>query len=493
MKLRFSLFLFTIVFPISAFSQIAIQHYVAPSQKADSLDIKYYSKKNGVRAGVMSFGLNMGIWGFDRFIMKEDFAYINLNSIKNNFKHGFVWDNDQMGTNMFLHPYHGSLYYNSARSNGYNYWASGLFALGGSAMWELFMENEYPSINDIIATPIGGMALGEMFYRVTDLILDDRKQGKARFGRELASFVISPTRGLTRIINGDAWKRRNTSGKQFGVPEVNIMVSSGLRALELKDEIFDKGTGFATEINIEYGNRFDLSNNSPYDYFSFKANLNVHSKQPILSQLNVVGRLTGIELIDNDKRHLSLGAYQHFDYYDSDTISDVSARIPYKICTPASIGVGLIYKMKLTKNWDFDAFSHFNGILLGGALSDYYKVDNRNYNLASGFSSKNIYNLVYKKDKFSVSAFYEMYRMFTWKGYAQDINWDEIDVKTFNAQGDHSQAMLHVFGVRVDCKILKQIYLTGIYNNYTRDTNYKYYDDVFSKTSEGKLMLTYQF
>lgn len=491
MRLKIVILIFFL--PVTAFSQIAIQRYVVPSQRPDSIDLAYYSKKKGLRAGVMSFSLNMGIWGFDRFIMKDDFAYISAKSIKRNFKHGFVWDNDQMGTNMFLHPYHGSLYYNSARSNGYNYWESGLFALGGSAMWELFMENEYPSINDIIATPIGGLALGEMFYRVSDLILDDRKVGKTRFGRELAALLVSPTRGLTRILNGDAWRKRSTSGKQFGVPEVNIMISSGLRAIELKDDIFDKGTGFATEINVEYGNRFEVVETKPYDYFSFRVNLNLHSKQPVLSQLNIIGRLIGAEVIDTEKHHLNLGVYQHFDYYDSDTISSVSNKIPYKICTPASFGVGLIYKRRLTKNWDFDAFSHFNGILLGGALSDYYRVEDRNYNLTSGFSSKNVYNLIYKKDKFSLSTSYEMYRMFTWKGYPQDIDWNDFDSKSLNAQGDHSQATLHVIGLRVDCKLMKQLYLTGIFNNYTRDTNYKYFDNVFSKTSEGKLMLTYQF
>ena len=64
-------------------------------------------------------------------------------------------------------------------------------------------------------------------------------------------------RGLTRIINGDAWKRRSTSGKQFGVPDVSVDVSLGIRTLELKDEILDKGVGLASEINIEYGDRFD--------------------------------------------------------------------------------------------------------------------------------------------------------------------------------------------------------------------------------------------
>ena len=143
-----------------------IRHRLATPKPADSLDIDYYSHKRGLQAGTMVFGINMGVWAFDRYIRKADFAYINGRTIKDNLKHGFVWDNDAMGTNMFMHPYHGSLYFNSARSNGYNFWQSGLFAFGGSFIWEMFMENEYPSTYDIIATPIGGMALGEVTYEV---------------------------------------------------------------------------------------------------------------------------------------------------------------------------------------------------------------------------------------------------------------------------------------------------------------------------------------
>lgn len=69
-------------------------------------------------------------------------------------------------------------------------------------MWELFMECEYPSANDIIATPIGGAALGEAFFRTSDMILDERASGGERFGRELAAFIISPMRGINRIITG---------------------------------------------------------------------------------------------------------------------------------------------------------------------------------------------------------------------------------------------------------------------------------------------------
>ena len=328
-KLLLTLLTFLIAIDV-AYPQLAIRHRLATPRPADSLDIDYYSRKRGLQAGTMVFGINMGVWAFDRYIRKADFAYINGRTIKDNLKHGFVWDNDAMGTNMFMHPYHGSLYFNSARSNGYNFWQSGLFAFGGSFMWEMFMENEYPSTNDIIATPIGGMALGEVTYRVSDLILDDRKTGWSRFGLEFAGLLVSPMRGLTRIINGDAWKRRSTSGKQFGVPDVSVDVSLGIRTLELKDEILDKGVGLASEINVEYGDRFDAEDTKPYDYFSIQANLNWQKDQPVLGQINIVGRLVAKELVNNEKHYLSLGLYQHFDYYDSDTISAVSAKVPYK-------------------------------------------------------------------------------------------------------------------------------------------------------------------
>lgn len=491
MRIYFAVLIFFLALS-STYAQVVIHHPAVAPQKPDSIDIAYYSKKNGWGAAAQIFTFNMGVWGFDRYIRKADFAYISGKTMEKNLKHGFVWDNDASGTNMFMHPYHGNLYYNSARSRGFGYWASGGFALGGSAMWELFMENEYPSLNDITATPIGGMALGETLYHTSDLVLDDRTVGRERFGRELAGTILSPGRGLTRIINGDAWKKRSTSGKQFGIPDVNVEIAMGVRAIELKGEIFDKGVGMATDINIEYGDKYETDDTKPFDYFTFKSNLNIHSSQPFLSQVEIIGRIHVAELVDNNKDFLSMGMYQHFDYYDSDTISSVSARTPYKICSPASFGVGFIYQSKRLHKLHFSAYLHLNAVILGGTLSDHYKVDGRDYNLASGFSWKTGASISYK-DKFSMAGTYNAYRMFTWKGYPEDINWDTIDIHDFNYQGDHSQATLHVISLRADLKVHKHLYLTGMFYNYTRDTNYKYFDNVFSKTSEGRLMLTYKF
>ncbi|HIX87472.1 MAG TPA: DUF3943 domain-containing protein [Candidatus Parabacteroides intestinigallinarum] len=244
---------------------IARRHLIFDPMPADSADVARLEKKAFWRAATETFGFNIGLWAFDRYVKKGHFAYISFQTIKENFKHGFEWDNDHLSTNMFAHPYNGSLFYNAGRSNGYNFWQSELFAIGGSAMWELFMEREYPSTNDIIATPIGGAAIGEVLYRASDLLLDDRSSGAERFGRELAVFALSPIRSLTRIVTGDAWKRRATPGRHFGHPPLSVDLSLGARALMFHDADNRVKAGATARLGVEYGDRFGGDTRVPYD------------------------------------------------------------------------------------------------------------------------------------------------------------------------------------------------------------------------------------
>lgn len=276
----------------------------------DTTDCK---KKHFWKAAGETFGLNVGLWAFDRYVLKGHYSYISLKTIKANFKHGFDWDNDHLSTNMFAHPYHGSLYFNAGRANGFNFWQSELFALGGSAMWELFMESEYPSKNDIIATPIGGAALGEVFYRTSDLILDNRTSGGERFGREALAFLISPMRGLTRIITGEAWEKKPVVGNEFGKPPYQLAISLGTRFLTSHDNDRFFKAGASARINLEYGDRY-ASSLRPYDYFSLLLDLNAMKTQPLLSRVEIMGSLLSKEVIDTEKSNLTLGMYQHFDF-----------------------------------------------------------------------------------------------------------------------------------------------------------------------------------
>ena len=129
-------------------------------------------KKHPWKAGLETVMTNVGVWSFDRFVMNEEFARINIHTIRSNVKNGFVWDNDQFSTNLFAHPYHGGLYFNTARSNGLSFWESVPYSFAGSLMWEVMAEREPPAINDLITTTCGGVALGEVTNRLSALVLD---------------------------------------------------------------------------------------------------------------------------------------------------------------------------------------------------------------------------------------------------------------------------------------------------------------------------------
>lgn len=494
-KMLFVTLLCVIAVPPEAEAQMPIKLRVMPEVPPDSADVAYYSRPHFWRAAGEVFGFNIGLWAFDRYIQKGDFAYISWNSIRENFKHGFKWDNDKLGTNMFLHPYNGSLYYNAARSNGFNFWQSSLFAVGGSAMWEMFMECEYPSTNDIIATPIGGVAIGEVCFRASDAIIDDRLHGSARFGRELAVFAISPLRSLTRILTGDAWRVRPTRGRLFGTPSVAIEFSAGCRGLFLNNSASNSAVGFCGQLDVEYGDRFEVESTKPYDYFTVRADISVLDRQPLLSQLEIKGRLIARELYDVDGKYLSVGMYQHYDYFDSDTIhgrGTKNTKVPFKLGVPASIGCGIMYRDVDRSGWVMDTYGHLNAVILGSILSDYYRVDERNYNLASGFSIKAGLNFVYGRDKFSAGISTNYYRLYTWKGYHRNTDLEFSDPRTLDAQGDRSDAHFLVTELRSDIRLWKKLYFSLAMCNYWRHTRYRDYPDVDSSSFDIRAMLTYK-
>lgn len=481
-----------VLIPAAVNAQIPIKTSAVRQQPPDSIDVEECSKKHFWRASAEVVGFNLGLWAFDRYIQKGDFAYISWNTIKENFKHGFKWDNDKLGTNTFLHPYNGSLYYNAARANGFNFWQSELFAIAGSGMWEMFMEREYPSTNDIIATPIGGAAIGEVFFRASDALLDDRTTGAERFERELAAFIISPIRGINRLVTGDMWRKRTTRGRLFGTPSFGVRVSAGMRTLIPRGRLKHTHVGFVAQIDLEYGDRFEVKSTKPYDYFTIKAQLQGMKSQPILSQLEIKGRLLAREILESRRSSMSIGLYQHFDFYDSDTI-DGQSTVPYKLGIPASAGVGLMFRDVETKRWVVDAYAHANVIALGSILSDHYTSDERNYNWASGFSLKGGVNLVFDKNKLSVSLNHEFYRLFTWKGYRYGTDLSKTDYRTLNVQGDHSVASFNVTELRADYRIRKKLYAAVSLVNYSRSTHYRDFRHVRSNSFDINFLLSYKF
>ena len=451
-------------------------------------------KKHPWKAALEAFAINVGVQCFDQFVMNEEFAKISFHSIKHNIETGFVWDNDQFSTNLFAHPYHGGLYFNAARSHGMNFWESVPYSFCGSLMWETTCEIEPPAINDLMATTFGGIAIGEVTHRVSNLVFDDRLSGFPRFMREFLGTLICPIKGLNRILSGDAWRVRGKYYKyhDYRRSPVSFSASAGYRYLADNNTLFRGEGNPYVRFNLVYGDPFDGETTKPYDYFTLDATFGLSSNQPLITGLHLLGRLWSVPVEVSKGTEMEFGIFQHFNYYDSQPVKDGTSLVPYRISEAASFGPGIIYRFPQVGNLTrFEQRVFLDGILLGGSLTDYYNVIDRDYNMGSGYSVKAISFMEFGKvATFQIGADY--YRIFTWKGYeGKDLA--TTDPLYLNAQGDKGNASLLVLNARFSLALSNRLNLDFNVSNYWRDTHYSYHDDVKSKTFDMSLGLQYKF
>ena len=119
-------------------------------------------------------------------------------------------------------------------------------------MWEFFMETEPPSINDMLATSFGGIELGEITYRLSDLFVDNRSHGAERVGREILSGLISPMRAINRIITGEAWRHSSSKGRVYTSVPVNFIVGVGPRFLAEQEGSKHGTTSMHVSFRLDY-------------------------------------------------------------------------------------------------------------------------------------------------------------------------------------------------------------------------------------------------
>jgi hypothetical protein len=254
-------------------------------------------------------------WSIDRYIIKGDYAYIGLSTWKSNINEGWEWDKDRFGVNFIGHPYSGTLSFNAGRSNGYNYFQSFGLAVGGSLMWEYFGENTRPSYNDIINTPINGAFLGEILYRLSSNILDDRTRGAERVFREIAAGLVDPVRGFNRLLQGKTFTKTNK--EVYQKEPLNISLFAGIHRINDSQGFFGPGTSsFMLNTQFDYGNPFEVRARNPYDFFKLRIDLDFGVGRKIIDNITGYGILFG-ENFKLGKMAILAGGFQYYDYWDS--------------------------------------------------------------------------------------------------------------------------------------------------------------------------------
>lgn len=432
-------------------------------------------EKNGGKALSINVGLNMVMRGFNRFILEDEYAQISLRSMRNNLTTLPVWDTNKFSTNFIGHPYHGSMYFNSARSNGYDFYRSLYFTMGGSLMWEYLMETKPPSRNDLGATIAGGMAVGEISYRLSDLLLDNRSTGMERVGRELLGAFLSPTRFITRLTTGEAWKARHLKGNHLYQSPYLLELYLGETTIDHGDSRWDLRR-FTIGSEMQYGEIYQTVVEKPYEWFLLEGEAEVTNSRLHLKQVGSLGLIRNKELFHTDRTWTTAGLFQHFNYYNLHNGEAENMATPFYLSEAVAIGPGVqVHKRKDHRHASFGTY--LSGIALGAVISDYFKLEERDYNYASGFSLKIISDLQIKEN-WRVSFFAGNWVLFSWKELDKDIVLDDLtseQIDFLNVQGDRSKARLHLLEVNMRYKLSERVHFILRARNIFRNTTYHHY------------------
>lgn len=425
-------------------------------------DIKFNKKYPVWKPAIEVLGINAFTWSIDRFILRSDFSHIGPSTWKYNIQKGWEWDTDRFGINFVGHPYSGSMTFNAARSQGYNYWQSFPFAVGGSLMWEYFGENTRPSYNDVVNTPVNGAFLGEIFYRVSSNILDDRTTGGERAFREVVAGLIDPVRGLNRLLQGKSF--RHTHTEVYQKEPLNLTLSTGVHKInEDNKTLFGNGPINAVfNLQLDYGNPFEIRARKPFDVFRFRTEFSLGSGRKILDNILGYGILFG-NTTHWGKLAVLYGAFQYYDYWDNKTF-ELGA---------IGFGGGLITKYPISKTINLYTNFHLSAIPLAGNSTRYGPDTSqvRDYTYNDGLSAK-FETTLNVGQHLSASVSYYYYILHTIVG----------------PMGNNYVAILRP---RLNVQIYKNLSLGFEHFQYYDDRYLKNFSPIFSVRTEQKIYLTY--
>lgn len=316
-------------------------------------------------------------WSYNYFIRDAEFAKISWESIGHNLQFkNWEWDDNSFTTNQFAHPYHGNLYYNSFRTNGYSFWQSVPAAFAGSYIWEVAGETHPPAPNDFINTSVGGITLGEMTYRLSNMVVDNRQGGFNRQMREVFAFLINPLNGFNRIIDG-RWGRYNVNIPERVPSEFISDLEFGMRRISTHTkEVFTKGENQVYgRFSLLYGNPYtDL--NKPFDNFSVNMELG-NDDSATINAVSVNGFLTGWKLRDDARTTHVTNLTTNYDFFHNSAFQYGGQSVNFNWLSHYNKGKRSNIYTKLGA-----------GIILLGAVPDEYLYygEGRNYDYGPGLS-----------------------------------------------------------------------------------------------------------
>jgi len=321
----------------------------------------------------------------DHYLLNFDWARVGFASWGRNLTAGppwgndWIWDDTRFSNDMFLHPYTGANYFDAARASGYDFWESSVYTFGGSYLWKIFGENGAPERNSLIYTTLGGMFGGEIMYRLSSNVLDDRTTGLERTMREILAGVLSPGRFVSRLVDGKL--THVTDQEVYKKEPLNVTIFTGIHQINNSNNVFLSGqTSELLNLQIDYGNPFERIDRKPYDFFKIIGEANIGLGRKIINDVAGYGILEGGNSRSGEFDFLS-GLFQNYDFYDN----------PNYELTTLGFGYGLVSRYLPLKNATWYSTLNLDIVPFGGNDTHFGPNDTtqtRDFNFGGGAEAK---------------------------------------------------------------------------------------------------------
>ncbi len=364
-------------------------------------------------------GINLGIWAILHYVTDAHYAYLSWETMRDNFRDSFEWDQSRYFVNFYHHPYHGYLYFNAGRANGLGYWGSALATLGGSLMWEMVLETYRPSINDLVTTTNGGCVYGEIGYRFSAMVRKSDARGLERIWRETVGAVLDPIGGLNRLFNGRRDDASGASGRTSEGAFLGGDVTLAWPVLWRSGSFSQDETVPVVAFTLNYGDPAGTNwGGKPFDIFVVQGRLRCGPDRPHLS-LSVGGALLGKPLPGRGGSSHFLGIQQYYEYYGFDTLR----------VGGSSFTGGLSSRFTLSPEARLTTATRFGWLVLGGT-EDFTDVvgERRIYNFGTGWTAAAEAALRLGGFEF-LSAGWRHYALFNLRGQAGRETWDIFETQ----------------------------------------------------------------
>lgn len=332
-------------------------------------------------------GQNVGVWAWDRFYLQKHYAEISLTTMRDNMHNGFTWDANHYAINFFGHPYQGTFYYNAGRSAGFGFYPSFVFTTLGSFTWEMYMEREEPSTNDLLVTSLGGATLGEVLYRLSARLVDHPRPNG---WRQAGAFALSPMASANRAMLG---KRGNYPGY---VPiEMSVFMGGGAHLVSnysydnedvetSKTTWSGKTMGWGMELVYgQAGRRV----RAPFDYFTMQYGQLLDSKGTLLD-FETMGVLKNFTLAGG-KNWIDLSLQLSYDVMYGDLVEMSANTIGPSVEFNIQLSEWVRLRMANRAAWIIIGASDFNYEDVLVAQDSTLAGELRTYQLGTGLTYKN--------------------------------------------------------------------------------------------------------